>query len=150
MKTRDTDIRTDEETQIRREGLFARLDSAFMRRDHVVFDEAVREDVVIELPGSSWLAGTFHGREAFGRHMASLRQVLRSTDTPSLFLHEGDQMVVRHEMVVMGPKHVVEMVLRIKVRFDADGRVASFVSVPEDLGLFDHVANSALRYVHAV
>lgn len=150
MKTRHTGIRTEGKTQIEREVLFARLDGAFMRRDYVAFDEAVREDVVIELPGSSWLAGMFHGREAFGRHLASLRQVLRSTDTPSLYLHEGDQMIVRHEMVVMGPKHVVEMVLRIKVQFDADGKVASFLVVPEDLGLFDHVANSTLRYVQAV
>jgi len=42
------------------------------------------------------------------------------------------------------------MVLRIKVQFDADGKAASFVVVPEDLGLFDHVANSTLRYVEAV
>jgi ketosteroid isomerase-like protein len=150
MKTRETDIRIEGETQVGREGLFARLDDAFMRRNFVAFDEAVREDVVLELPGSSWLAGTFQGREAFCRHIAALRQVLRSADTPSLFLHEGDQMIVKHEMVVMGPRHVVEMALRIRVRFDADGEVASFVVVPEDLGLFDHVANSSRRSLQAV
>ncbi len=59
-------------------------------------------------------------------------------------------MIVRHEMLVMGPKHLVEMALRIEVRFDAEGKVASSTVVPEGLGLFDHVANSTLRYLQAV
>jgi ketosteroid isomerase-like protein len=140
----------EREIQIEREGLFARLDSAFMRRDFVAFDRDVREDVILELPGSSWLAGTYQGREAFGRHIATLRGVLRSTDKPSLHLHEGDRMIVKHEMLVMGPTHIVEMALRIEVRFDDEGKVASSAVVPEDLRLFDHVANSTLRYLQAV
>jgi ketosteroid isomerase-like protein len=79
------------ELQLAREDLFARLVGAFKHRDFAVFDEAVRPDVVLEMPGSSWLAGTHRGLESFGRHVAGLRQVLRSTDEPTVYLHETDQ-----------------------------------------------------------
>jgi ketosteroid isomerase-like protein len=145
-----TDIQPEREIQIEREGLFAWLTGAFMHRNFVAFDEAVREDVVTELAGSSWLAGTHRGREAFGRHIVALRQILRSTETATTYLHGGNQMIVRHEMLVTGPKHQVEMVVRIKIRFDADGKIASSELEPEDLGLFDHVANSTLKYFDAL
>jgi ketosteroid isomerase-like protein len=35
---------------------------AFIRRDFSVIDETMRPDVTLELPGSSWLAGTYRGR----------------------------------------------------------------------------------------
>lgn len=82
------------------------------------------------------------GHQAFGRHLAGLRQVLRSTEEPTIYLHEGDQMIVRHVMMVNGPNHQVQMTLRIKIRFDAEGKIASIVVEPDDLELFDHVANS--------
>ena len=144
------DIQPERAVQREREGLFAWLVGAFMHRDFVAFDEAVAEDVVTELPGSSWLAGTHRGRESFGRHMVALRQVLRSAETPTTYLHGGNQMIARHQMMVRGPKHQVEMVLRIKVRFDEDGKIASSAVEPEDLGLFDHVANSTLKYFEAL
>jgi len=136
--------------QLEREGLFAWLNGAFMHRDFAAFEEAVRDDVVTQLQGSSWLAGTHRGGEAFGRHMVALRQILRSSDKPTTYLHEGDQMIVRHEMQLTGPTHQVEMVIRIKLRFDSDGKIASAVVMPNDLGLFDHVANSTPRYFQAL
>lgn len=144
------DIQPERAIQREREGLFAWLSGAFMHKDFVAFDEAVREDVVTELPGSSWLAGTHRGREAFGRHIVALRQVLRSSDAPPTYLHGGDQMIARHQMLVMGPTHQVEMIIRIKIRFDAEGRIQSSAVDPEDLGLFDHVANSSLKFFEAL
>ena len=144
------DIQPERAIQREREGLFAWLAGAFMHRDFAAFDEAVREDVITELSGSSWLAGTHRGRESFGRHIVAMRQVLRSTETPTTYLHGGNQMIARHQMMVMGPAHQVEMVLRFKIRFDADGKIASSAVEPEDLGLFDHVANSTPKYFEAL
>jgi ketosteroid isomerase-like protein len=146
----ETQFGPGREIELEREGLFARLTAAFMHRDFVAFNEAVREDIVTELPGSSWLAGTHRGREAFGRFMVSLRQVVYSNQRPTTYLHSADEMIVRHDMLVSGPKHEVEMVLVIKIRFDPAGKVAAVVVVPEDLGLFDHVANSTRKYFQAV
>jgi ketosteroid isomerase-like protein len=135
------------EIQLEREHRFERLVGAFLQRDFAHIDEAVRSDVVAEMPGSSWLAGTQRGHEALGRQVAALRQVLRPSDSPNIYVHEGDQMTVRHQTQVMGPQHQVEMTLLLEIRFDADGKIASSVLVPEDLGLFDHVVNSALRHL---
>jgi ketosteroid isomerase-like protein len=147
----ETQFAPGREIELEREGLFARLTAAFMHRDFLAFNEAVREDVVMELPGSSWLAGTYEGRDAFGRFMVSVRQVVDSTKRPTTYLHySADEMIVRHEMLVSGPKHEVEMVLVIKIRFDTAGMVAAVVVVPEDLGLFDHVANSTRKYFQAL
>jgi ketosteroid isomerase-like protein len=146
----ETQFAPGREIELEREGLFARLTAAFMHRDFLAFNEAVREDVVMELPGSSWLAGTHEGRDAFGRFMVSVRQVVYSTKRPTTYLHSADEMIARHDMLVSGPKHEVEMVLVIKIRFDTAGMVAAVVVVPEDLGLFDHVANSTRKYFQAV
>jgi ketosteroid isomerase-like protein len=136
------------EIQLEREHKFESLVGASMQRDFAAIDEAVRSDVVAEMPGSSWLAGTQRGHEALGRQVAALRQVLRPSDSPNTYAHEGDQMTVRHQTQVMGPQHQVEMTLQLKIRFDAaDGKIASSVLVPEDLGLFDHVVNSTLRHL---
>jgi len=135
------------EIQLEREHKFESLVGAFMQRDFAAIDDAVRSDVVAEMPGSSWLAGTQRGHEALGRQVAALRQVLRPSDSPNTYAHEGDQMTVRHQTQVMGPQHQVEMTLQLKIRFDADGKIASSVLVPEDLGLFDHVVNSTLRHL---
>jgi hypothetical protein len=135
------------EIQLEREALFARLVEAFVHRDFPVFDEAVREDVVARLPGSSRLAGTHNGREAFGQFVVGMRHVLWSSDKAPTYVHEGDQITVGYSTLVMGPKHQVEMILRIKMGFDDDGKVATCFVEPEDVGLFDHVANSTLPYV---
>src|SRR5918992_3744719 len=51
-----------------------------------------------------------------------LRPVLDSSEKRITFLPEGDQMIVRHDIGLHGPKHEVEMTLLVRVRFDADGR----------------------------
>jgi ketosteroid isomerase-like protein len=132
------------DVQSEREGLFARLLAAFMQRDFGAFEEAVRPDVVLELPGTSWLAGTYHDYEAFGRYILALRQVLRAAEKPITYRHRGNVMTVQHDIVVSGPKHVTEMALRIKVRFDDDGKTEAVFVEPDDLGLFDHVVNTSL------
>jgi hypothetical protein len=135
------------ENQLEREALFATLVDAFITRDFAVFDEAVREDVLASLPGTSRLAGTHNGREAFGRFVVAMRKILWSNDMAPTYTHEDDLMTVRHGLLVMGPRHQVEMIIEIQLRFDADGKVASCRVQPEDLGLFDHVARSTLPYL---
>ena len=54
-------------------------------------------------------------------------------------------MIVRHDVMVHGPEHVVEMTLRVRLRYDREGKVESIDLEPEDLGLFDHVVNTTLR-----
>jgi hypothetical protein len=135
-----------EEIQLEREALFTLLVDAFMRRDFGIIDDVVREGVVAELPGYSQLAGIHKGREAFGRFVVDMRRVLWTTQR-STYSHKGDLMTVKHGVLVMGPRHRVEMTLQIKMRFDADGKIASCLVEPEDLGLFDHVANSTLPYI---
>jgi len=46
---------------------------------------------------------------------------------------------------VHGPNHDVEMTLRVRARFDEQGKIESLTVEPDDLGLFDHVLNAALR-----
>ena len=135
---------TSKEELVEREGLFARMVSAFMQRDFGAFRAAMREDVVFELQGSSPLAGTHRGYEDVGRHIVALREVLRSAEKPIAYLHEGQVMVVRHDILVHGPLHEVEMPLRITVTFDRDGRADAITVEPEDQGLFDHVVRTSL------
>jgi ketosteroid isomerase-like protein len=135
--------RPGREIELEREGLFMRLVGAFLQRDFASIDDAVRPDVVTEMPGSSWLAGTHRGHEALRQQVAALRQVLRPAEEPITYVHEGDQMTVRHQTQLMGPQHQVEMTVLVKLRFDDEGRIASSVLEPEDVGLFDHVVSSA-------
>jgi len=127
-----------------RESRFLENMAAFMRHDFDAIERSMRPDAVIELPGSSWLAGTYGGYEDVGRCIVGLRRVLDSDRSRVSFLHEGDQMIVRHDITVHGPMHDVEMILRVKVRFGDDGMMASITVEPDDLGLFDHVLNAAL------
>jgi ketosteroid isomerase-like protein len=131
------------EVRIEREGLLARLASAYQRRDLAAFKEACRPDMVLTLAGSSRLAGTYEGYGAFSQYLEALRHVLRSAEEQIVFSHEGDQMVFRQVMVVSGPNHSVDMELRVTVHFHADGRVQSFLVEPHDQGLFDYVVDSS-------
>jgi len=131
--------------QDEREAQFIQNMRAFMRRDFAAFDGTMRSDVIIELPGSSWLAGTHRGYEEVSRCILGLRQVLDSEEKRITFLHEGDQMLVRQDIMVHGPMHEVEMGLRVRVRFDQDGKAEAISVEPDDLGLFDHVLNTVLR-----
>ena len=117
---------------------------AFMRRDFAAIDRTMRPDVVMELPGSSWLAGTYRGYDEASRCILGLRQVLDSAERGISFLHEGDQMIVRHDSTVHGPMHEVEMTLRVRIRYDSDGKAEAISVEPDDIGLFDHVLNVVL------
>jgi ketosteroid isomerase-like protein len=133
------------ELQAQREAQFIQDIGAFVRRDFEAIDRKMHSDVVMQLPGSSWLAGTYRGFEEVGRCILGLRHVLDSSEDRVSFLHEGDQMIVRHVITVHGPKHQVDMTLLVRVRFGADGKAESISVEPADLGLFDHVLNVALK-----
>jgi ketosteroid isomerase-like protein len=137
---------TSSQVQIEREGLLERLASAYQRRDLAVFEEVVRPDMVLTLAGSSRLAGTYHGYGAFSEYLEALRHVLRSAEKQITFKHNSNEMVFWQAMIVSGPRHQVEMTLRVTVRFHyADGRVESFYVEPEDQKLFDHVVDSTMK-----
>jgi len=131
--------------QAKREAQFLQNIGAFMRRDFETIEATWRPHVVMEMPGTSWLAGTHRGLKDVSRAVLGLRQVLASEDRRTTFLHEGDQMIVRHDIMVHGPEHVVEMILRVRLEYDQKGRVESIDLEPEDLGLFDHVVNTTIR-----
>jgi hypothetical protein len=139
------DSQPKSELQTHREAQFIENMGAFMRRDFETVEQAFRPDVTMEMPGTSWLAGTHRGFKDVSRCVLGLRHVLASEDRRTTFLHEGDQMIVRHDIMVFGPEHTVEMTLRVKVRYDAEGKAESISLEPDDLGLFDHVLNTALR-----
>jgi len=131
--------------QSAREAQFIESLAAFQRRDFETVEASWRPDIVMEMPGTSWLAGKHHGFKDVSRCVTGLRHVLASEDRRTMFLHQGDQMIVQHDITVHGPEHVAEMRLRVKVRYDADGMAQSIGLEPDDLGLFDHVLNTALR-----
>ena len=61
----------DPRVQEEREAQFARNIDAFIRRDFGVFEETMRPDVTLELPGR---AGTYRGLEEVGRGVVALRR----------------------------------------------------------------------------
>ena len=128
-----------------REAEFVENVGAFMRRDFATVEATWRPDIVLTLPGSSWLAGIYGGYDEASRCVLGLRQVLASDETRMTFIHEGDRMIVRHDITVLGPMHEAEMTLRVKISYDSDGRAEAIYLEPDDLALFDHVLNTALR-----
>jgi hypothetical protein len=128
-----------------REAQFGRNMEAFIRRDFGVIEETMRPDVALDMPGSFWLAGTYQGFEAVSRGVVALRQVFNSDKRLVTFLHEGDQMVVRHAITVSGPRHDVEMNLGVRIAYDEQGKFATIDVEPADLDLFDYVVNSRLN-----
>ena len=135
----------DPRVQQEREAQFVRNIDAFIRRDFGVIEETMRPDVTLEMPGSSWLAGTYQGLESVGRGVVALRQVFNSDKRLVTFLHEGDQMVVRHAINVSGPRHDVEMNLGVRIGYDEQGKFATIHVEPADIDLFDYVVNSRLN-----
>jgi ketosteroid isomerase-like protein len=128
-----------------REAIFAELLAAFGRHDHATIRAAMRSDVVLELLGSSPLAGTHRGVDELGRFAIALRTVLDTGRHQVSFEHRDDHMIVRHQVTVHGPKHVAEMILRQRFEFDpASGKITSITVEPEDGGLFDYVVQTAL------
>jgi ketosteroid isomerase-like protein len=59
LRTRRLMTPGDPSGQREREAQFARSMDAFIRRDFSVIDETMQPDVTLEMPGSSWLAGTY-------------------------------------------------------------------------------------------
>jgi ketosteroid isomerase-like protein len=135
----------DPGVQEEREAQFVRNIDAFIRRDFGAIEETMRPDVTLEMPGSSWLAGTYEGLEAVGRGVVALRQVFNSDKRLVTFLHEGDQMVVRHAITVSGPRHDAEMNLGVRIGYDEQGKFATIDVEPADIDLFDYVVNSRLN-----
>ncbi|HEX5626658.1 MAG TPA: hypothetical protein VFY08_01425 [Actinomycetota bacterium] len=134
----------DPRVQEEREARFARNIDAFIRRDFGVIEETMRPDVTLEMPGSSWVAGTYLGLEEVARGVVALRQVFNSDTRLITFLHERDQMLVRHAINVSGPRHDVEMNLGVGIRYDEQGKFATIDVEPADIDLFDYVVNSRL------
>jgi hypothetical protein len=96
------------------------------------------------MPGSSPFAGEHEGAEAVGRVILGLRQFLLSLDVPATFEHEGNLLLVSQAVTVHGPRHIVEMLVKITIEFDDADRVAAVYVQPSDIALFDHVIGAAL------
>ena len=135
----------DDQLDSDREAIFAALLAAFARRDDDVILTALSRDVVLELPGTSALAGTYRGIDEVGRFTSQLRWVLETGPHEVSFEHDGDWMLIRHHVAVRGPQHVAGMVLFQRFTFDApSGKIVSITVEPEDRGLFDYVVHAAL------
>jgi len=126
-----------------REATLLGLAAAYQHRDLGVFENEVRPDMSLTLAGSSRLAGTYHGYEAFGSYLEVLREVMAAARKPIKFEHGSNWMVFRQVMVVSGPQHDVEMTLVVSVGYDDDGLIESFLVEPEDQGLFDYVVDTS-------
>jgi hypothetical protein len=94
---------------------------------------------VLVLPGSSPFAGVHRGVEAVGRFLLGLRQFVVSDEKALRYAHEGDELVASNDFLVHGPRHSVEMTMRVRVAFDQTGKIVEIVAEPDDIGLFDHV-----------
>ncbi|MCD6020727.1 MAG: hypothetical protein K0R20_437 [Actinomycetia bacterium] len=141
----DTEAVKDDQLNSDREAIFAALLAAFGRRDDDVILAAMSGDVVLELPGTSALAGTYRGIDEVGRFVSQLRWVLETGRHEVSFEHDGDQMLIRNQVAVHGPQHVAGMILFQRFTFDApSGKIVSITVEPEDRGLFDYVVHTAL------
>jgi len=126
-----------------REATLDMLAGAYQRRDLEVFEAAVRSDMTLTLTGSSRLAGTYRGYEAFGRYLEVLRQVMRSAEKPIGFSHREDVMVFKQLMVLAGPDEAAEMPLVVTIRYHADGRIQSFFVQPQQQDAFDRIVDAS-------
>ena len=141
----DTTVVKDDQLNSDREAIFAALLPAFGRRVDDVILTAMSRDVVLELPGTSALAGTYRGIDEVGRFMSRLRRVLETGPLEVSFEHDGDQMLIRHQVAVRGPQHVAGMILFQRFTFDApSGKIVSITVEPENRGLFDYVVHTVL------
>jgi ketosteroid isomerase-like protein len=138
MSDHDADVRAE------RERFFERMITAFRAQDYEAMERAMRDDIVLTVPGSSPLSGTHRGRDAVGRFLAASRRVVDPGSRPASYRHAADEMVATNEVGVHGPVHDVRMRFEVRVRFDEDGRAASASIEPADVGLFDHVLATAI------
>lgn len=127
-----------------REAQFLTHMGTFIRGELEPIDAAVRSDVVMVLPGSSWLAGMHIGYDGVRRCITGLRRVLRAEDNQLSFIHGARHMIVRHDVVVQGRDNAVQMGLMVRVRYDMEDKVDALFVDPDDQDLFDHVANSLM------
>jgi len=142
VETRVMDaLRTIE--HVRRETLVTRLATAFAARDFTTMEREMREDVVLDLPGSSPFAGEHQGHDSVGKFLLGIRQFVMSTDPSFTFVHDAHSMTASHEISVMGPNHVVEMTLTLTFTFDREERISALRVEPSDPGLFTHVIAAA-------
>jgi ketosteroid isomerase-like protein len=132
---------------LEREGLFARLVGAYMRRDFGVIERSVRPDMVLTFPGSSWVAGTYRGYEEFGRYLLVVRDLIRPAGTQMRFTHAAHHMVITHDIVVSGFDRSAEMDMHMGVHFDDEGKVECVVMELSDESLFDELANTVAASV---
>jgi hypothetical protein len=130
--------------QDHREALFGRLSAAYAARDFAAIEGSLRPDVILHIPGSSPFAGEHPGEENVARLLVGLRQFLDPGGQPVAYTHEGDVMIASQTVSVSGPKHRVDMELKVMIRFDGDDRVEAAYLQPSDVGLFDHVISTAL------
>jgi len=137
-------METSERLRREREARFIDGVGAFIRRDFEAIERTMRPDVVMRMPGWSWLAGSYHGPEEVGRCILSLRRVLESSEDRVSFFHDADRMTVTHEIKLHGAFHHIDMAFTIGISYDADERVQTISVEPADLGLFDHVLKSSL------
>ena len=114
--------RSGKTSELHRETLFAALVLAFFERDFATIGQALREDVVLVLPGGSPFAGVHHGAEAVGRFLLGLRQFVISDEKALSYSHEGDELIASNDFLVHGPRHAVEMTMRVRVTFDEEGK----------------------------
>ena len=130
-------------THARRETLVTRLATAFAERDFRTMEREMREDVVLDLPGSSPFAGEHHGHESVGKFLLGIRQFVISTDPSFTFVHDATSMRASHQISVVGPNHLVEMTLVLTLTFDREERISTIQVEPSDPGLFTHVIAAA-------
>jgi hypothetical protein len=130
-------------TQVRRETLVSRLAIAYAERDFRTMEREMREDVVLDLPGTSPFAGEHHGHESVGKFLLGIRQFVLSAEPTFEFVHDASSMTATHDINVAGPYHLVEMELRITFTFDREERIATLHVEPSDPGLFTHVIAAA-------
>lgn len=113
--------------ELKRESLFVQTLSAFLRGDHSFLEAAVREDVVLVVPGSSPLSGVHRGREAFRRYLSDAGKTFGPGGNGVTFEHQGDVMVATHEVGIRFPARLVESTVRVSITFDDVNRVAGIV-----------------------
>jgi hypothetical protein len=130
-------------TQVHRETLVTRLATAFAERDFRTIERAMREDVVLDLPGTSPFAGEHHGHESVGKFLLGIRQFVISTEPSFIFVHNAGSTTATHEISVAGPHHLVEMTVRLTLDFDREERISAVQVEPSDPGLFTHVIAAA-------
>jgi ketosteroid isomerase-like protein len=131
------------EVQLQREALFSRLTSAFVRRDYAFMTAVLRDDAVLEFPGTSRLSGTYRGIAGIERYLLATSDAVRPNGMAIAFTHRDEEMVASHEIGVFGPTSVAEMTMHIGITFDEHEKVVAVSVKPGDVDLFDRTIDSA-------